>query len=183
MITLTPAMESALSGAHTFCNLIELRFNGITVYLTDSATDITYSGSTYLGNGLLTNVSAFKQREQLNAIEYKLAFTAADLSIISIILNNDQLNREILVKRATLNPVNAQVIPDPIEVGKFLITGASINDAKIGSVTLTMSNFWSDFERISGITTTQASAQRHYPNETGFINAIDIDKELEWGGQ
>ena len=151
--------------------------------MTDSATDITYSGSTYLGNGLLTNVSAFKQREQLNAIEYKLAFTAADLSIISIILNNDQLNREILVKRATLNPVNAQVIPDPIEVGKFLITGASINDAKIGSVTLTMSNFWSDFERKSGITTTIASAQRFNENETGFINAIDIDKELEWGGQ
>jgi UDP-N-acetylglucosamine enolpyruvyl transferase len=87
------------------------------------------------------------------------------------------------VKRATLNPVNAQVIPDPIEVGKFLITGASINDAKIGSVTLTMSNFWSDFERKSGITTTIASAQRFNENETGFINAIDIDKELEWGGQ
>ncbi len=183
MLTLTLDMEAALNGAHTFCNLIELRFNGLTVYLTDSQTDIEYSGATYLGNGLLTNVSAFKQREQLNAIEYKLSFTAADLSIISIILNNDQLNREILVKRAILNPVNSQVIPDPINVGRFLITGATINDSKNGSVVISMSNFWSDFERKSGITTTIASAQRFNENETGFINAIDIDKELEWGGQ
>ena len=185
MLTLTPAVEAALtSGNHVEVVLLEMRFSSAnTLYMSNASIDIDWSGATYSANGLFIGMDSIKSESKLNAIETPLTFSAADQSIIAIILNEEQLNREVIVHRAIIDPTNGQVIPDPINMGTFLISGTAINDAERGIVTITVASFWSDFERRNGIATTHDSIRRVYPAETGLINSKDIKQDLKWGGE
>jgi hypothetical protein len=151
--------------------------------MNDGSIDVDYSGATYLANGLLLGVDTIKKESKINAIELPITFSAADQSIIAILLNDEQLNREVFINQAIIDPLTGQVIPDPINMGKWLITGTAINDAERGIVTITVSSYWTDFERKNGIATTHDSIRRVYPNETGFINSKDIKEDLKWGGE
>lgn len=183
MLTLTPAVEAELNKpGHTVATLIEIRFNGATLYLTDGV-DIEWSGATYLANGLFIGVDTIKEESNINAIETMLTFSAADQSIIAIILNNEQLNREVFIHTALIDPATGQVIPDPISQGRFLITGTAINDAENAICSITIASYWTDFERKAGISTTHDSIRRVFPFENGFINSKDIKEDLKWGGE
>ena len=184
MLTLTPAVEAALNSNHTACNLLEIRFSGgNTLYMTDGSVDVNWAGADYIANGLLVGIDTIKQESKLNAIDLPIQFSAADQSIIATILNDEQLNREVFINLAIIDPTSGQVIPDPISIGRYIITGTQINDAERGIVTITVSSYWSDFERTAGISTTHDSIRRIYPTENGFINTKDIKEDLKWGGE
>jgi hypothetical protein len=151
--------------------------------MTDGSQDVNWSGADYIANGLLLGIDTIKQESKLNAIDLPITFSAADQSIIATILNDEQLNREVFIHMAVIDPSNGTVIPDPVSLGRYIITGTQINDALQGVVTINVSSYWSDFERTAGIATTHDSIRRIYPDENGFINSKDIKEDLKWGGE
>ncbi len=181
MISVTPAVASALAGDHLFANLLKFEFSTGPICFTDAGYDITWNGDNYLANGLLLGMDAPKFTSELRVGETSVAFSAADQSVLAMILNENQINRYVHVYRAFLDQ-NMQVIPDPIFMHSWLITDASTTADKEAEIQISMASEWADFEAPRGRRTTDASQRRFYPNDRGLEFATQVRKEIKWGG-
>ena len=80
MIPVSTEVADALSGDHIFAHLLKFEFTLGAVYLTDAGYDISWSGNTYLANGLLLGMDSPKFTSELRVGEISLTFSAADQS-------------------------------------------------------------------------------------------------------
>lgn len=184
MIPVTTAVQSALENDHVYCHLIEFEFSSGTLYLTEAGHDITYAGQTYLANGILLDMDNPKFTKEMRVGEVKIGLTAVDQSSIAILLNNNQINRDVNVYRAYLDPATDQVIPDPILIHRWMITGFDVSeDGSESVVALGLASEWADWKKPGGIRTTDASQKRHYPDDDIFEFATAIKPALKWGGE
>lgn len=181
MISVKPAVASALAGEHLFAHLLKFEFSAGLICFTDAGYDITWNGDIYLANGLLLGMDAPKFTSELRVGETSVAFSAADQSVLAMILNENQINRYVHVYRALLDQ-NMQVIPDPIFMHSWLITDASTTADKEAEIQISMASEWADFEAPRGRRTTDASQRRFYPNDRGLEFATQVRKEIKWGG-
>lgn len=182
MISVTPAVASALAGDHVFAHLLKFEFSSGAVCFTDAGYDISWNGDTYLANGLLLGMDAPKFTSELRVGETSVAFSAADQSIMAMILNESQINRYVHVYRAFLDQ-NMQVIPNPIFLHSWLITDASTStERKEAEIEVSMASEWADFEAARGRRTTDSSQRRFYPTDRGLEFATQVKKDIKWGG-
>lgn len=183
MLQITPQVGVALAGSHNYCHLIRLELAGVTIRLTDAGFDIDWAGEVFNANGLLLGMDAPTFSSDLRVGEISLAFTAADQSLVALMLSKNQINRYVYVYRAYLNG-QGQVIPSPILLHTWLITGFDNSDSKGSSqITVSMASEWADFEKPAGRRSTDASQQRIYPADKGMEFAGQVKKDLKWGGE
>ncbi|HAT42349.1 MAG TPA: hypothetical protein DCS87_11625 [Rheinheimera sp.] len=183
MITVTPAVASAIAGDHLFAHLLKFEFTGGSTCFTDAGYDITYNGDVYQANGLLLGMEAPKFTNELRVGEISVTFSAADQSVLAMVLNNSQVNRYVHIYRAYLG-TSLQVIANPILLHSWLITDASVSsDRKDAEITVSMASEWADFEAPRGRRTTDASQRRFYPNDRGLEFATQVKKDIKWGGE
>ena len=183
MLQLTTQVAAAIAGDHDYCHLIRLELaNNTIIRLTDAGFDINWNGETFDANGLLLGMDAPKFTIDIRVGEISLAFTAADQSMVALLLGSNQINRYVYVYRAYLNS-QGQVIPDPILLHTWLITSFDVSDSKgSAQITVSMASEWADFEKPAGRRSTDASQQRIYPGDKGMEYAGQVKKDLKWGG-
>lgn len=183
MLQVSPQLAAAIAGDHDYCHLIRLELaNNTVIRLTDAGFDINNSGEIFNANGLLLGLDAPKFTSDLRIGEINLAFTAADQSILALMLGYNQINRYVYVYRAYLNS-DGTVIPSPILLHTWLITKFDNADSKGSTqINVSMASEWADFEKPAGRRSTDASQQRIYPGDKFMEFAGQIKKDLKWGG-
>ncbi|MDX1538821.1 hypothetical protein [Arsukibacterium sp.] len=183
MIITTPQVAAAIAGDHNYCHLIRMELaNNTVLRFTEAGFDIDWNGETFDANGLLLGVDAPSFNTELRIGEIGLSFTAADQSIVALMLSNNQVNRPVYIYRAYINPFG-QVIPDPVLLHAWLITSTDVQDDKDSATcTVRMASEWADFEAPRGRRTTQNSQTRYYPQDKGLEFSTQVKKDIKWGG-
>lgn len=183
MLPITPEVTAALSADHDYCHLIRLDLADNTVVrLTDSGFDVNSEGEEFLANGLLLGMDAPTFSADLRVGEIGLAFTAADQSMLALMMGKNQINRYVHIYRAYLTD-QGKAIPSPILLHTWLITSFSVDDGKgAAEISVSMASEWADFEKPAGRRSTDASQQRIYPGDKGLEFAGQVKKDIKWGG-
>lgn len=181
MLTIPLAIMQHIKAGGDFCHLIELELEPSSIYLTDAYFNVLHNGNTYLGNGILTSLDAIVLRSEITVNQTKINFTAVEQSMVSVLLNNNQINRTGKVHRAYLNE-------DGSVLGTLGLTRLQVNsapDISIGKTTaevsLPIAGIFADFSRINNRRSTLASQQKHFPLCTGHAFASEAGKEYKWG--
>ena len=176
------ALKAAISNEQAIVGLIQMNLNGSTLYLTTAAHDIDHNGETWVSSGLVLSVASLSEKSELSVQSIEIEFTAVDQSIIALFTNANQQNKNVILKLAVLDDVD-QVVGELYSKKYIIDSFSDQNDVDEATIAVEVSNFFSDFEAVRGIRTTQSSFARFYPNTTSFINSKDIKRELKWGGK
>jgi len=187
---LDSSIQDALSNRRILAaDLVELHFSPA-VYFTNASIDITYDSATapdagsntYLAQGQFIDFSNIKETADVKVNSLDISFTAVDLTTVALVLNNDYIDKRVVLYRVIFD-LDGKFNSSKV----FQIFDGSINAWSIGetqdSATLTIqcSSQFANFEKLSGRTTSVASQQLYYPNDTGMEFASKILKDIRWG--
>ena len=180
MIIFAPEIFNAIQSDNQVCYLVKFSTTPSPIMVTDCAWDMTVNNDTYLGNGILLSVDRIKSTTEISVGEFKVAI-AATTSILSILLNNSQINRDVEIYKVYLDE-DGQMIDQPMPVWSGLINGyqhTSTNKEKV--IAISVSSEWADYNKAIGRRTTLASQQALFPEDKGLEYAAESGKEHGWG--
>ena len=179
--SLTSAVKTEL--ATNKLNPITLVYLGIGVgsRFTDHYKDITYDSNTYTSSSLLLGISDIGESNEVAVDSVTVAFTGADQTIISLLLNNDYMDKEAEIYKGFLDSSQA-LIADPFLLFKGRIESFAIDeDANSSQVSVSIASHWSDFDKVKGRKTNTNSQQLFFANDVGFDFSSQSVQEIKWG--
>lgn len=184
MITPTPGVMAQIEAGNPPVLLLRIDFAGVApVLLTDAAFDIEWGGEDWLSTELMLSNPATERVSEIRTRSGDIVFTAVDLTIPAIPLNNNQVGRKVTLYEAWVDG-NGDVVPDPYVRDIYYVNDMSIEQGtSTATVGITLSGEWADFEIVKGIRTTDASLQRITPGDRLFQYSKDVNKSIPWGGK
>tara|TARA_R100000664_G_C2754434_1_gene142039 strand:- start:2311 stop:2982 length:672 start_codon:yes stop_codon:yes gene_type:complete len=179
---LSSAVKSKLeSGKFTMAHLVKLELNTTYKY-TDYAVNIFDGSDTYVPNGFLRGIGAVSESASINIGSIDITVSSATQTILSDVLNNGHLNRNVTIKRAILDTDDSVVTSGTFQIYAGYIEGMSITDTQGDSViTFAVANHWSDFMRFEGRRTNDSSQQHFFNGDKTFEFTSQAGKKLYWG--
>ena len=179
---LSSAVKSKLeSGKFTMAHLVKLELNTTYKY-TDYAVNIVDGSDTYVPNGFLRGIGAVSESSSINIGSIDITVSSATQTILSDVLNNGHLNRNVTIKRAILDTDDTVVTSGTFQIYAGYIEGMSITDTQGDSViTFAVANHWSDFMRFEGRRTNDSSQQHFFNGDKAFEFTSQAGKKLYWG--
>ncbi len=181
MLTIPAEIIQHIKDGGDYCHLIDLELTPAPVYLTDCDFNVIYDGQTFLGNGVLNEIESVVIRSEITVNQTKINFSAVDQTMVSYLLNNNQINRVGKILRAYLRS-------DGTVLGVLPLTRLQVNsdpdiesDKLTAEISLPIAGIFSDFEKITNRRSTLASQQNHFPLCTGHAFASESGKEYHWG--
>ena len=179
--SLTSAVKTEL--ATNKINPVTLVYLGITTghRFTDHYKDIVYDANTYTSSSLLLGVSDVSESNEVAVDSITVAFTGTDQTIISLLLNNDYMDKEAEIYKGFLDSSQA-LIADPFLLFKGRIESFAIQeDAKSSQVSVSIASHWSDFEKQKGRKTNTNSQELFFSGDVGFDFASQSVQDIKWG--
>ena len=178
---LTTAIKAVLSSNKI--NPVTLIYLGIgsgTRY-TDHYKDISYDGNTYTASSLFLGSSEVTEESNVAVDSITIAFTGADQTIISLLLNNQYMDKDVEVYKGFLNSSQA-LIADPFLMFKGRIESFSLQEVEQSSqVSISIASNWADFEKIAGRKTNTSSQELFFDGDLGFDFASQSVQQIKWG--
>jgi hypothetical protein len=169
--------------AITIYHLYRGEFVDGNVYLTDLPYDTTFNGNTYSGVGSALGYDAIEEVSGLQANGIRLYFNASSAEILSLLLDQNLIDRPVYVYRGLLDSSN-QPITDPIIIFEGRSDSMQLaEDPDKGTLQLTLECFDEnvDFERVNGRRTNYEEQQLYFPGDKGFEFIADgMDKVTQW---
>jgi hypothetical protein len=111
-----------------------------------------------------------------------LTFTAVDFTTIALVLNNDYIDRRVVLYRALLND---NLAIDTNQVWQYFdgrISDFSIRETdNTAQLTLSVSSQFADYEKTAGRRTNNESQQRFFSTDVGMEFAPQIQTDIKWG--
>ena len=160
--------------------LAKLEFNS-TYYFTTCQHDLSSGGNTYLSSGMLLDLSEIGEDSGISTGGITLTLSAAATSLMTDLLTNGHLHRQITVSLALLDSDHA-IIDSPFELYRGRVESMSIKDtAKTSTLELGVANHWADFERSNGRSFTDNAQQQRYSGDKGFEFAAQAGDDMTWG--
>lgn len=181
---MTAAYSTGLSQQKiTIYHLYRGEFLDGTVYLTDLPYDTTFGGNTYVGVGSALGYDAIEEVSGLQANGIKIYFNASSAEILSLLLDQNLIDRPVYVYRGLLDASNQPVI-DPIVIFEGRSDSMQLKeDPSKGTLQLFLECFDEnvDFERVNGRRTNDEEQQILFPGDKGFEFIADgMDKVTIW---
>ena len=179
---LSSAVKTKLaSGKFTMAHLVKLELNTTYKY-TDYSVNIVDGSDTYVPNGFLHGIGAIAETASINIGSIDIAVSSATQTILSDVLTNGHLNRNVTVKRAILDTDDSVVTSGTFQIYAGYIEGMSITDRQGDSViNFAVANHWADFQRIEGRRTNDSSQQHFFDGDKAFEFTAQAGKRLYWG--
>jgi len=184
------SLQTKLAARSVFAaDLIELHL-ATPLYFTSTNIDIDYDTdtapdagtNTYLAQGQFLNFSNITESSDIRSGQIDMTFTAVDTTTVALLINNEYLNKRVVIYRAVLDDQYNFTSDDIYTMFDGTIMGYSINEQPdTATVTITVASQFADFERKSGRKTNPASQQVHFPNDLGMDFSAQIVKDLKWG--
>ena len=179
--SLTTAVKNEL--ATNQLNPITLVYFNISTGLrfTDHYKDITYDSYTYSASSLLLGVSDISESSEVSVDSITVSFSGADQTIISLVFNNDYMEKEAEIYKGFLNS-SQQLIADPFLLFKGRVESFNLDEDETSStITLNIASHWSDFEKIKGRKTNTTSQKLYFSGDVGFDYASQSVLDIKWG--
>ena len=164
-------------------NPVELVYLGIGsgTYYTDHFTNLTFNGNTYVASSLFLGSSEIQETADVSVNNLTLKFSGADTTIISLLLNNDYMNKSANLYRGFLDD-NGSLISDPILLFEGRISNFSLEEnATTSSINVIVASHWADFEKVSGRRTAVNSQKLYFSTDEGMEFASKTSKKIKWG--
>ena len=164
-------------------NPVELIYLGISTgtYYTDHYKNLTFDGNTYTASSLFLGSSEVQENADVAVNTLSLKFSGADTTIISLLLNNNYMNKPVKVYRGFLND-SQELIADPFLLFDGRISSFTLEeDTTSSSVNIIIASHWADFEKTSGRRTAENSQKIYFPNDKGMEFASKTAQRIKWG--
>lgn len=183
-------LQNKLEGRSIFvADLIEMHFDTPIYFTTtninlsfDSITAPTAGINTYLAQGQFLSYGNIIESSDLRIGTLELTFTAVDTTMVAVVLNNNYIDKRVVIYRAVLGDDYAFTSNDVFLVFDGRITGYLIKEAeKTAEIILTCASQFADFERTNGRRTNPASQNLHFPGDRGMDYSPQIAKDIAWG--
>jgi hypothetical protein len=183
-------LQNKLEGRSIFvADLIEMHFDTPIYFTTtninlsfDSITAPTAGTNTYLAQGQFLNYGNIVESSDLRIGTLELTFTAVDTTMVAVVLNNNYIDKRVVIYRAVLGEDYSFTSNDVFLVFDGRITGYLIKEAdKTAEIILTCASQFADFERTNGRRTNPASQNLHFPGDRGMDFSPQIVKDIAWG--
>ena len=152
-------------------HLVKLEFD-TTYYYTDFSSDIVDGSDTYIANGFLQKIGAISESASLTIGSLSLSLSGVTQTIISDILNNGHIHRQITIKRAFIT--SGTVDGDGQLIESFSIYSGRVESMdivdsdKTSTINFRVANHWGDFARLAGRRTSSGSQNQFFPSDKGF---------------
>jgi len=185
--TITSHLEN--NESYNMANLVEIHLtsfagNNIIIHLTDYFNDIDYNGYTYQAIGSLVGISAIDSSSDLQVQDIKITLEGVTQTYFSYVLQFYYIDRKCCIHKVFLNNTTDIIIGSPIKVFEGRLNNPTIQDDPIGGtsvLTLTVSNYLSDFDKKPTRFTNDTQHKGLYPDDNFFSKWGKIDKEIIWG--
>ena len=164
-------------------NPVELVYLGVSTgsYYTDHYKDLIFDGNTYTASSLFLGSSQVQEDADVSVSNLTLKFSGADLTIISLLLNNNYMNKPAKVYRGFLNDSQA-LIADPFLLFDGRISSFTLEEnSTTSTVNIIIASHWADFEKTSGRKTSENSQKLYFPNDKGMEFASKTAQKIKWG--
>jgi hypothetical protein len=167
----------------TIYHLYQAQFPDGTIYFTDLPYDTTYGGNTYTGAGSALGYDSIEEVSGLQSNGIRIYFNAANVSLLSVLLDQNLIDRPVYVYRGLLDSSN-QPITDPLLIFEGRSDSVRLSeDPDKGSLQLIFECFDEnvDFERVNGRRSNHEEQQALFPGDNGFAFIADgMDKVTKW---
>jgi len=187
---LSSGLITSLSGRQQrVADLIEIHLS-TPIYFNNSFIDLSYDSATapdagantYLAQGQFLGLGNVQESKDLKVGSMSVAFTAVDFTTLAYVLNNQYIDRRVVLYRAVLDD---DMVLDTTKVFQYFdgrIKDFQISESK-GTATLAfnMGSQFADFAKVSGRRTNSDSQERFFANDVGFEFAPQIQTDIKWG--
>tara|TARA_Y100000592_G_scaffold96477_1_gene165053 strand:- start:752 stop:1333 length:582 start_codon:yes stop_codon:yes gene_type:complete len=187
---LASSLETKLGAKSIFgVDLIELQLS-TALYFTSSNIDIDFDSNTapdsgvntYLAQGQFLYFGNIVESSDLRVGQVDLTFTAVDTTTVALLLNNNYMNKRVVIYRAILDEDYSFTSDDVFTVFDGRIMNYNIRETdSTATVTMTVASLFADFERKNGRRTNNASQQRVFSSDLGMNFSAEIVKDIKWG--
>ena len=187
---LDSSLETKLAGRSLFAvDLVELHLTTPLYFTTtnididfDSATAPDAGTNTYLAQGQFLYYGNIVESSDLRIGQVDLTFTAVDTTTVALLINNNYMNKRVVIYRAVLDSDYSFTSNDVFTVFDGTIMNYSIRESEgTATVTMTVSSQFADFERTNGRKTNPASQNVHFSTDKGMDFSTQIVKDIKWG--
>jgi hypothetical protein len=164
-------------------NPVELIYLGISTgtYYTDHFTNLTFNGNTYTSSSLFLGSSEVQETADVSVNNLTVKFSGADTTIISLLLNNDYMNKPANLYRGFLDDTGT-LIADPFLLFEGRIANFSLEEnATTSSINIIIASHWADFEKIQGRRTSENSQKLLFSTDKGMEFASQTAQKIKWG--
>lgn len=174
------------AAANAPAHLVELQLDSATIYATDSYRTIVYGGNTYTALGHMLGFSGLVESAEVRVADLSLQLSGVDQTMVALVLENDYLDRRLLIYQFFLDTSDA-VVASPVLIHDGRIAEASVAEDGEGgnsSVTLKSRDSFADFERMNGRHTNPNEQRYLFPNDASFDLLPQLagqNRQLVWG--
>jgi len=160
------------------------------IYFTSSNITLNYDSPTapdagtnsYLAQGQFLSYGQVIESSDLRVGTIELNFTAVDTTMVAVVLNNDYIDKRVVIYRAILDETYQFTSNDVFMIFDGFITGYSITEEETtANLVLSCSSQFADFERLNGRRSNPASQNLYFPNDRGMDFSPQIVKDIKWG--
>lgn len=164
-----------------FATLIEINVGSATYYMTDYGVSLTDTNTrVYSQSADIIEIDGVSESGALKVNSFTLTLSGANQVFIAAFLQNDYIDKEVVIKRAIVDGDDNVVDSFFFFVGR-IVTYSITDTERESNISLSIASHWADFEKIKNRRTNQNSQQMYFPNDVGFEYASKITKDLRWG--
>ena len=188
--SIASATQTKLADNKIFvADLIELQLS-TTQYLTTTNIDIEYDSDTapdagannYLAQCQFIDYGNIVESADLRISSLNMTFTAVDTTTIALLLNNDYIDKRVVIYRAILNDRYEFGDDDVWLLFDGRITAYGIKETdNTAECTITVASQFADFMRTNGRKTNPSSQNIHFSSDKGMDFSPQIVKDIKWG--
>jgi hypothetical protein len=187
---LSSGLITSLSGRQIrVVDLIEIHLatalyfnNGIIDLDYDSASAPDAGVNSYLAQGQFIGLGNVQETKDLKIGSMSVAFTAVDYTTLGYVLNNEYIDRRVVIYRAVLED---DLSLDSTKVFQYFdgrIKDFNISESKdTATLSFNVGSQFADYEKLAGRRTNSDSQQRFFANDVGFEFAPQIQTDIKWG--
>lgn len=170
-------------------DLVEIHLSSA-VYLTNSFIDLSYDSATapdsgantYTAQGQFIALGNVEESRDLRVSSMTLAFTAVDFTTLAYVLNNEYIDRRVVLYRAVLDDNYAVESDKVFQYFDGRIKEFAISESPTSAMlSLSVGSQFADYEKLSGRRTNSDSQQRFFASDVGFEFAPQIQTDIKWG--
>lgn len=162
-------------------------YGGTDLHYTDCPFNIDYNGTTYTAQGKFLGISEASETADLQITNINLILSALDLTTVQTLGKSNQINQEVTVRRAFLDPTDNSLIGDSagdqaITIFQGSVGGYRIKDEQnTATLNIEVSSQFTNFDKVSGRRTNQGSLQKEFATDFGFEYSHESLKDIKWG--
>jgi len=161
--------------------LLEINVGSATYYMTDYGVELTDTNTrVYNDSADIIEIDGITESGALKVNSFTLTLSGANQVFIAAFLQNDYIDKEVVVKRAIVDGDDLVVDSFVFFVGR-IVTYSITDTERESTISIDIASHWADFEKVKNRRTNLNSQQMYFPNDIGFEYASKIVKDLKWG--